>query len=250
MSYRHGKFVWFEHLSQDVERARAFYGALFGWETDRVSMGEGSYHMIRLGEEGIGGFRVAPAGARAHWISYLSVADVDAAAGGARAAGGEIRMPPTDFPPVGRGARLADPAGAEFCVWHDARGDREDRDPVPPGDWYWNENMSGDSERSLAFYREVFGFEDATTPGAKGSYHLLCRDGIARAGLMALPGPGLASAWIGYVSVADCDASIARALELGAVLHVGPMQVDAGRFAVLGDTLGAKFGVMHGTHSG
>src|SRR5437588_4348602 len=34
MSYTPGRFVWFEHLSNDIPRARAFYEKLFGWNTE------------------------------------------------------------------------------------------------------------------------------------------------------------------------------------------------------------------------
>ena len=33
MSHLPGKFVWFEHLSSDVPKARKFYETLFGWHT-------------------------------------------------------------------------------------------------------------------------------------------------------------------------------------------------------------------------
>lgn len=52
MACLHGKFVWFEHFSNDIPKARAFYGELFGWKSDPVPMGEQSYHMIQNGQDG------------------------------------------------------------------------------------------------------------------------------------------------------------------------------------------------------
>ena len=46
MSHLPGKFVWFEHVSNDVKGARDFYGALCGWTVQSEPMGEQSYDMI------------------------------------------------------------------------------------------------------------------------------------------------------------------------------------------------------------
>ncbi len=251
MSYLHGKFVWFEHHSGDIGSARVFYGALFGWGTDPVPIGEGSYHMIQNRAQGIGGLCEDASDTDAHWISYLSVADVDAAVAAADAAGASVRMPPTDFGPMGRGARIADPVGVEFCVWKDREGDRPDTGTIASGDWYWNECMTPDPQRSLDFYCTAFGFGRETTTGAKGPYHLLTVDGKPRAGLMKTPHEQLPSLWVPYVSVSDCDASAEKAAELGGQVHAPPMDVpEVGRIAVLGDPLGAMFGIIRGTMTG
>jgi predicted enzyme related to lactoylglutathione lyase len=48
--------------------------------------------------------------------------------------------------------------------------------------------------------------------------------------------------------VADCDASVEKAAELGGKIVVPPMDVPkAGRFAVLSDPQGAHFSVLHPT---
>ena len=76
MSHLPGKFVWFEHVSNDIAKARAFYEPLFGWHTEAMPMGGGDpYHVILNGGTGIGGYSKAPAGAPNSWLSYLSVAD-------------------------------------------------------------------------------------------------------------------------------------------------------------------------------
>jgi hypothetical protein len=49
-----------------------------------------------------------------HWISYVSVEDVDGAAKAAAANGGKVVEPPHDLPGVGRAARIA--VSARGCV--------------------------------------------------------------------------------------------------------------------------------------
>ncbi len=73
MAYLHGKFVWFEHVSDGGQRAHAFYRELFGWRIESVPMGTQCYSMIHAGTQAIGGFRSAQSGTPNHWLSYLSV---------------------------------------------------------------------------------------------------------------------------------------------------------------------------------
>ena len=70
--FLHGKFVWFELLTQDIDKAMKFYDSLFGWRSARVSTGGGApYPMIHNGEQAIGGYRKGPPGVKSHWVSYL-----------------------------------------------------------------------------------------------------------------------------------------------------------------------------------
>lgn len=246
MSNLQGKFVWFEHVSDDVDKARSFYGALFGWSSDSVPMGDQHYPLIKNGADPIGGFRKAPPGVPNHWISYLSVADVDASAKATESAGGKVLVPPTDYGEVGRGAVIADPTGAVLSIWKAAAPDRPDADKVPPGDWYWNECWTPDDKRALVFYEKVFGFgHDAMDMGPMGTYYVLKKDGRPRGGLMKSSLPGSPPGWLPYVSVTDCDAAFAKARSLGARGTVPPKDIpNVGRFAIVADPVGAVVAVI------
>jgi uncharacterized protein len=247
MSHLYGKFVWFEHMSGDTAAARKFYDALFGWHTEAVPMGGPEpYPLIMNGSDGIGGFRSALASAPAMWMSYLSVRDVNVSHAAALAAGGRSLMPPTDFPPVGRGATLADPTGAVFSIWTSAQGDRAEAAKTPVGDWHWNELMSPDETKALAFYEGVFGYtHDTMDMGPQGSYYLLKMGDAMRGGLMRSPMPHTPPLWMPYVAMADCDATAAKATSLGAQIIVQPNDIpNVGRFAALIDPQGACIAFM------
>lgn len=248
MSHLYGKFVWFEHISNDPDAAGKFYAELLGWKSEGFPMGGQTYHMIQNGAEGIGGMRTAPAGAPSHWMAYLSVPDVDASAASAQKAGAKVLMPPTDFPPVGRGAALADPQGAVFSIWHGAEGDRADVKPIAIGDWYWNELMTSDADAALKFYQGVFGYsQDSMDMGPMGTYYILNKDGVRRGGLMKSPDPKAPTSWTPYVRVADCDAAAAKAKQLGATIYTPPTDIpNVGRFAIFADPTGAALGIIRG----
>ena len=241
MSHLPGKFVWFEHLSNDIPRAREFYQSLFGWQVKPVAMGSMQYDMIHNGDDGIGGLFAAPPGVPAHWVSHMSVADVDMAYRAALNAGAKSAMAPQDFPPVGRGAAIVDPTGAAVSLWKSADADRPDAQDTPVGDWVWNELLSSDVRKALAFYEKAFGItHEAMEFGDMPYYMLKTPDGKTRAGAMQAPHAGMPSVWIPYVRVANADETGAKAEKLGGRLL---MPVDAvpgvGRLATLADPLGA-----------
>ena len=246
MSHLPGKFVWFEHSSNNIPRARKFYDPLFNWHTEAMPMGEQRYHMIFNGSDRIGGYRSASASARSHWIAYLSVDDVDAAFATAVAAGAKPIERPRDHGPVGRGATIADPSGATLSLWRSAESDRPDAASTPSGDWYWNELWTADEIGSLAFYQRVFGYShESMDMGPAGTYYILKKDGVSRAGMIRSTEPKAPSMWLPYVAVDDCDTIAQKACQLGGQVLSAPSDVPGvGRYAVLADPLGAAIAVI------
>jgi predicted enzyme related to lactoylglutathione lyase len=246
VSYLHGKFVWFEHVSNDVPKARKFYEALFGWNTEAMPVGDQRYFMIHNGEDGIGGYCVADPDEPNHWVGYMSVDDVDAAYARALAAGAKSLMEPSAFGSVGRGAALTDPTGAAFSLWKGSQGDRPDVPKLPSGEWGWNELWTTDLQKALSFYENVFGYTaDRMDTGGNGTYYALKKDGIPRAGLSQSVDPKAKSMWLPYVVVADADACAAKAVKLGGQVVHGPADIPGiGRFAVMIDPQNAPVAVI------
>jgi len=242
-TYTHGKFVWFEHMSPDTVRAQSFYQTLFGWSTNSVPMGESTYPMIHNNAQGIGGYRQAGPTAPTHWICFMSVPDVDASFDAIKATGCRTMQSPIAYGP-GRIAAAADPTGAAFGLWHGNEGDVPDTLPGV-GDWFWTELWTTDENKALEFYRGMFDYRVETMQMASGAYHLLTMGGVARAGVMRAPPQHNRSMWLPYVSVADCDATLAKALVLGAKQLVAPMEIlQVGRFCVIADPVGAPLGII------
>lgn len=247
---RPGKFVWFEHASRDAKKARAFYGEVLGWKAQ--PWGDSDYDMILAGDTidtMIGGYAEHRSDrGKPHWISYVSVEDVDAAAKAAVANGGKVIEAPQDLPGVGRAARIADPQGAELYLFKNAEGDPADppaTEPPPPRSFFWNELHTTDPTKALAFYEKALGFTHETMDmGPSGDYHIISRGGVGRGGITGHLEGGTPH-WLPYVAVDDPDATIARARELGAKICVPPADIPGvGRFAVLEDPTGAALAVM------
>ncbi len=241
-----GKFVWFELVSADAKKAQEFYGEIFGWKVQGFPMGGQTYEMILAGDEMLGGYAKPKSDRQPpHWISYVSVDDVDAAAKAAAANGGKVVEAPSDIPGVGRTARIADPQGAEICPFKNSDGDPPDA-MASHGRFFWNELHTADPEKALAFYAKVVGFSHRSMDmGPGGTYHIVAKGGVDRGGMTSHLPPGAAPHWLPYVFVDDPDATVERAKKLGAVIQVSPADIPGvGRFAVLADPTGAVLAVM------
>src|SRR5436853_480840 len=186
-----GKFVWFELVSKDAKKAQAFYGEVLGWKVQAFPMGDQTYEMIFAGETMIGGY-AAPKTDRqpSHWISYVSVEDVDAAAKATAANGGKVVEAPHEIPGVGRTARIADPQGAEICPFKNPTGDPAD-EYASQGRFFWNELHTTDPAKALPFYEKVVGFSHRSMDmGAGGTYHIVSKGGVDRGGTTTPLAPG------------------------------------------------------------
>jgi uncharacterized protein len=127
--------------TRDVEAAKSFYGAVFGWDTLTLDGGMQAWTLAAYGdhlEEGDPGLRERIVGfgvpARfadvvatinpiddtdsrtpAHWSVTFAVDDADAIAAKATELGGKVIVPPFDAPWV-RMTVIADPQGATFIA--------------------------------------------------------------------------------------------------------------------------------------
>lgn len=114
-----GTFCWSELTTRDVEGAKAFYQATFGWESSTAQMGETTYTEFKLGGNSIAGMMPTPpdmpAQMPASWTVYFAVEDCDATIAKAESLGGSVLMGATDIP-IGRFAILNDPLGSTFAV--------------------------------------------------------------------------------------------------------------------------------------
>ena len=73
-------FVHVELNTTDVPKAKDFYGNLFGWKLEDVTMPNTTYTMIDVGEGTGGGMMPHPIpGAPSAWLAYVLVDDIAAA---------------------------------------------------------------------------------------------------------------------------------------------------------------------------
>lgn len=245
----HGLFVWHELMTSDPAAAPAFYAAVVGWKTQSWDQ-DSSYTLWMNGEAPLGGLMALPEEVKAmnvppNWLSYVGVADVDAAAGQAESLGGKVLKAPQDIPGAGRFAVIADPQGAVFCLY--ASGVESPGYTAPAlGEFSWHELGTTDPAGALRFYGSMFGWEkmDEVDMGAEGKYLIYGLGGHMLGGIFPKPAQAPVSYWLPYARVASADTAATAAAAAGGTVILPPMEVPGGdRIAVMTDPQGAFFAV-------
>jgi predicted enzyme related to lactoylglutathione lyase len=269
--YLPGVPCWVDVIQPDVDGTMAFYGGLFGW-TFQMRTPDGAplrYAYAVLDGLVVGGVGGPPAAAGTEgWTQYVWVDSAADTVAAVEANGGRVLQPPTDIPHAGRSAVCADPAGAVFGLWEPAEN-RGAQLVNAPGSWNFSELHTADPDGAERFYGRVLGWESSHLemgPAQKVSMWRVPRygsflaqrdpeiyerqesasapDGFADAVALMDAAPvdpsGEAGAhWSLIFAVADADAAVDRAVELGAKLVTPLFDTDYTRMGTICDPQGA-----------
>lgn len=110
-------FVWFDlAVSDNADEVCRFYAALFDWTTAPATDAAPYQAWLADGEQPWAGVLLAESATVGHWVPYVVVDDVDAAAKRAESLGATIVRDRTDGP-AGTSVAIADPAGAVIALF-------------------------------------------------------------------------------------------------------------------------------------
>ena len=112
-----------------------------------------------------------------------------------------------------------------------------------PGTINWNELITADPG-AAAFYQSVVGLATSTTDMGAGEYTLFEAAGQMVGGTTPPQMPGTPDHWHVYFGVADADAAVAKAAELGGSVLVPVFDTPVGRMAVIADPQGGVFSII------
>lgn len=248
-SFPPGTPSWVDLSSGDFEATQAFYCPLFGWDIEDPGYGTARPGYLiftkngkRVGGLGTWGFEPLPTS----WNTYVTVADIHQTTEVVARSGGRTVVEATDIPNAGRLAVFADPSDAYFGAWQPGR-----RHGVEianeSGALCWNELQTRHVDEAVTFYHQVFGWGAETSQLSGMSYTEWKLGESSVGGMIALPAdvpPHAPSFWLSYFGVDDTDQCVEQATALGAAIYAEPMDIPAGRFAVLGDPTGIAFAVI------
>lgn len=250
--YLHGVPCWIDLSTTDLDGAKVFYTALFGWEAEDVPTDRGvPYTMFRKEGRAVAGggpmqSGMAEQGVPPMWNSYVNVDGVDDTLARVEAAGGAVLVPAMDVMTAGRMAFVADPGGAAIGLWEP--GDHKGAELVNEhGTLTWNELMTDDLEAAKAFYAAAFGWDAQTDRMPDGRDYTTFKVGEDMAAGMMEKTPDMGPIpdyWGIYFAVDDCRATAARASELGGAVVAPPFDTMVGKMAVLADPQGAVFALV------
>jgi predicted enzyme related to lactoylglutathione lyase len=234
----------------DLDTAETFYQGLFGWQIPELpnSAEMGGYRRAKLGGRDVAGaMPLMQEGQPPAWSTYVSVDDADAISRAVQENGGTMIAEPMAVASYGRLAIFTDPEGAFFGIWEPA--DFAGAELVnEPGAFSWNELETRDPPAAKRFYGRVFGWEFEDQQGPGGMAYSVAKVGEDRvAGIADIAGripDEIPAHWLTYFSVESTEGAIEKAEAGGGAVQFGPIDIPAGRFAMLTDPAGAAFAVI------
>jgi predicted enzyme related to lactoylglutathione lyase len=241
-----GAPIWIDVMTSDPEATHAFYSTLFGWTVVDPGPDYGGYVNFHLDGEPVAGcMKNAPEMQVPDlWSVYLAVEDPKATTDAAAEHGGAVIVPPMDVLELGTMAVVADAGGAAVGMWKPNTFNGVNV-LVEPGAPQWFELFTRDFQASLAYYRDVFGWDvHVVSDTPEFRYATLFGDEQAAAGIMDASGflpEGVPAHWSVYFNVADADATLKRIVELGGQVVVPAEDTPFGRLATASDPTGAMF---------
>src|SRR5690349_15856611 len=189
-SHAPGTFSWVDLGTTDGEGAKAFYGALLGWEFEDLPVpGSPPYSMARLR-----GLNVAAVYTKRDdsqppaWLSYVTVADADGVAGSAAGLGATVISEPFDVMDAGRMAVLADPTGAVFAIWQ-AKQSIGAQLVNDVGSLTMNQLNPTDPQTAQAFYSALFGWTFTQVAAGEQGSCSFSTGGVLTGGMLPVPIP-------------------------------------------------------------
>ena len=100
----------------------------------------------------------------------------------------------------------------------------------------WVDLQTTNQDAAKAFYAGLFGWTYDDQPMPQGPVYSMATT--------APQMPGVPNHWQVYFEVADADAAVAKAAELGGEVLIRPFDLPVGRMAVISDPQGAVFSII------
>ncbi|WP_427129028.1 VOC family protein [Pseudarthrobacter sp. S9] len=249
-----GEVCWTDLQTGDVEAAKTFYAALFGWRYEDLPTPDGrSYAQAFLGDGLVS--VIAPqnpqqetAGAPGQWNVYFAADDARELAAELAHSGGSLDFGPEAVNDTGVMIFFAPPGGGTTGAWQAGSHFGTARSQEP-GALAWAELLTPEPQAAVGFFQQLFGHEVTEYPQDDGgTYTTLMVNGTEVAGIAPLPADAdvpLKAGWQVYFGVANVADAVDAAVAAGAVVLVEPEELEeAGTVATLQDPQGGVFSLL------
>ncbi|HKY13842.1 MAG TPA: VOC family protein [Microthrixaceae bacterium] len=238
-----GAPCWIELFTSKPDVTKSFYSELFGWTVEEMGPDYGNY--FNFNKDGLriaGGMaNDGTAGAPDFWTTYLAVDDADKVAESAPAHGGMTMMPPMEVMTLGTMVMIGDPGGAAIGGWQpgEHKGFQVWAESGTP---CWFELHTTEYDKSVDFYREVFGWPVHTmSDDSEFRYSTHGADENQTAGIMDRGDMTEPSHWAIYFGCDSTDASLEKVVALRGSIVEAAQDTPYGRIAVASDPTGVQF---------
>lgn len=242
-----GTPTWIDLMTPDVDTARAFYQAVFGWEYDIGGPEFGGYTTARSGDRmkaGMMGNQPDAPPMPAAWSLYFATDNIEADVARAVTLGAKVVYPAMAVGDFGSMAVCEDPLGAGFSFWQ-AGKHVGSQFAEEPGSAAWYELYAPNAKQASDFYTALLGATADPMPGGM-EYYVLKHGEQELCGIMQIdPSWGeFAPQWVTYFLVANADEAAATIIEHGGKVMGTIDDSPFGRMAAVMDPSGATFKII------
>jgi len=248
-------FVWYELVTNDMQKAVAFYKKVVDWEVRDAGMPGFTYMIFGKNGKDVGGMMTwAGAGAKEalapQWMGHIHTAKLDEELKAVAADGGTVIKPAQVIPDVGRFAVVHDPQNVMYMLFEPRQTTAPPRlEQRAAGNVGWHELLTDDAAKAFDYYSKHYGWtkDYAHDMGAMGVYQTFSMGlPVYSGGMMNRQGPGMPPGipahWQYYFNVDDIEAAHQRVEEAGGKTVMGPMDVPGGSRVMQGiDDQGGHF---------
>lgn len=253
-AFSEGEVCWTDLQTRDVDAAKDFYAAVFGWRYEDLPTPDGrNYAQAFVGDELV--TVIAPqnpqqeaSGAEGQWHVYFAADDAQDLVLELAHSGGTVEFGPEAVNDTGVMVFFAPPGGGTTGAWQAGSHFGAARSQEP-GALAWAELLTPEPQAAVGFFQQLFGHEVTEYPQDDGgTYTTLMVNGTEVAGIAPLPatvGVPLQAGWQVYFGVSNVADAVDAAVAAGGVVLVEPEEVEeAGIIATLQDPQGGVFSLL------
>lgn len=239
---QHGKLVWADLYTGDVEASLKFYQQTFDWTVKSFAKEQSKYHLLYDNGLAVAGVLERDSNRnktdKALWVGSIDTDNVSSRSDRAAKNNATIILAPHDFTLYGKRSVLADPQGGIIALLELDLTSKNHKKISKK--WDWAQLFSTNTKQAAMFYQDTFGYSLEATNTDNDSFFLIQAEMI-QASIVKLPESfEQRDRWVNFIEVNNLSTTLTKAKNNGATVIYHP--IDRG-LAIIADPNGALLGL-------
>ncbi|KGJ94343.1 VOC family protein [Colwellia psychrerythraea] len=239
---QHGKLVWADLYTGDVEASLKFYQQTFDWTVKAFAKEQSKYHLLYDNGLAVAGVLERDSNRnktdKALWVGSIDTDSVSSRSDRAAKNNATIILAPHDFTLYGKRSVLADPQGGIIALLELDLTNKNHKKISKK--WDWAQLFSTNTRQAAMFYQDTFGYSLEATNTNNDSYFLIQAE-MVQASIVKLPESfEQRDRWVNFIEVNNLSTTLTKAKNNGATVIYHP--TDRG-LAIIADPNGALLGL-------
>ncbi|PKH85732.1 VOC family protein [Colwellia sp. Bg11-28] len=239
---QHGKLVWADLYTGDVEASLKFYHDTFGWTVKEFAKEQAKYHLLYDNGQAVAGVLERDSKRNktdnALWVGSIDTDNVSSRSALAAKNNATIILAPHDFTLYGKRSVLADPQGGVIALLELDLTNKNHK--KISNKWDWAQLFSTNTKQAALFYQDTFGYTLEPINAKKESFFLIQAE-MVQASIVKLPDSfEQRDRWVNFIEVNNLSTILSKATSNGATIIYQP---ENRGLAIIADPNGALLGL-------